>query len=73
MGGIVSGPKPAPVQAAPLPPAEDPDKLKKQDDEALRAARAAAQGGRASTILTSPLGVTGGASDAESFSKILLG
>lgn len=82
MGGIpvigdlvkaTKAPKPAPVQAAPLPPAEDPDMGKKRDEEALKAAQRAAAGGRASTMLTSPLGAVGGVSGAENLSKYLLG
>lgn len=56
MGGIFSGPKLPPVEPAPLPPDEDPKKLAEQDEKAKRAAQAAAMGGKASTLLTTPLG-----------------
>jgi hypothetical protein len=74
MGALNPFSKPAmpAVAPAPLPPASNPVDLAAQDAESLKAARRAAAGGKASTYLTSPLGVTSG-TDSGSFAKALLG
>lgn len=52
----MGGGAPAPIQAAPVAPAVDPVAIAQQQAAAEAARLKAAQGGRASTILTGPNG-----------------
>lgn len=58
MGGLFGGPKLPAVQPAPPSPLDDSAAQRERDEAAAEQRRRRTAGGRASTILTSPLGVT---------------
>lgn len=72
MSGIFSAPKPAPIQAAPVTPAEDPAAAA-QREAAAEAARVRSGSGRASTILTGLGDDTSGGSTQSAALKLLGG
>ena len=57
MGGLFSSPKPPPAPAPVMPPTRDDSAVKDAQERQRKAAQNAR--GRASTVLTSDLGLTG--------------